>query len=55
VGAEVEDETAVLPVPTTVQAVDSVVGGFVLVAEPAQVVLEAHMLVVVVRVVPEVE
>ena len=53
-GAEVEDETAVLPVPATVQAVDSVVG-FVPDAEPVQVVLEVHPLRVVVRVVPEVE
>lgn len=49
-----EDETAVLPVPATVQAVDSVVG-VVAVAELLQVVLEVHRLVVVVRVVPEVE
>jgi len=54
VGAEVEDETALLVVPDTVQAVDT--GSFcVSVAEPVQVALEAHMLVVVVRVVPEVE
>jgi len=42
----VEDETALLVVPDTVQAVDSPAEGFgpVDVAEPAQVVLEAHML-----------